>query len=507
MLLIHAPLTKSCEPPAALGYLSSAIQSAGLQVVTRDLNLEGLRHLLQSPLPTPDTWTKRAAKNLTRNLQTVRDKKTYQNRDRYHRTVSDINRVLEQHGKSRDLQLSLSNYTDPDLSPLKSADLRRSAHEFSENIFYPFFRTRIPQLIEKHEPHHIGFSLSFLSQALTTFAMIGFIKSNYPGIKILLGGGLVTTWFGNQPADNAGIVTSHPFRNLIDYVVSGPAGKAMQALFERPLHVPSAPDYGELHEHSYLAPGFILPYAASSGCYWRKCSFCPETSEGNSYSQVPPDIVAADLQKLAAQYQPALIHLLDNGIPPATLTSIAGIPPGAPWYGFVRFEKQLENLDFCKALKNSGCVMLKLGLESGDQAVLDALQKGIDLQRVETILDNLHAAGISTYVYLLFGTPVETRESAMKTMEFIKRHHDKIGFLNLAVFNLPVGSHEASHLQTSLFYDADLMIYQDFNHPQGWNRTEVRRFLDTVFKKDVLISSIVHRDPPYFTSNHAPFLI
>ena len=52
--------------------------------------------------------------------------------------------------------------------------------------------------------------------------------------------------------------------------------------------------------------------------------------------------------------------------------------------------------------------MLKLGVESGDQAVLDRMQKGIDLQTASLALKTLKRAGIASYVYLLFGTPGET---------------------------------------------------------------------------------------------------
>ncbi len=61
-------------------------------------------------------------------------------------------------------------------------------------------------------------------------------------------------------------------------------------------------------------------------------------------------------------------------------------PPGVPWYGFVRITRHLADLDFCRALKRSGCVMLKLGLESGDQHVLDSLQKGVDLEEASRAL-------------------------------------------------------------------------------------------------------------------------
>ena len=86
-------------------------------------------------------------------------------------------------------------------------------------------------------------------------------------------------------------------------------------------------------------------------------------------------------ETLVEKVKPSLIHFLDNAIPPALMKTIMEHPPGAPWYGFVRITRHLADLDFCVALKQSGCIMLKLGLESGDQHVLDALHKGIDLEK------------------------------------------------------------------------------------------------------------------------------
>ena len=187
----------------------------------------------------------------------------------------------------------------------------------------------------------------------------------------------------------------------------------------------------------YLAPGAVLPYSASSGCWWRRCSFCPEGAEGNPYRPIPPRQVATDLRLLTERFRPALIHLLDNALSPAHLRALAVAPPGAPWYGFTRIMPQLADLGFCKRLKDSGCVMLKLGLESADPGVLDALNKGIDTTLAAAVLKNLKAAGIATYVYLLFGTPAETPEAARRTLAFTAEHAEEIGFLNLAIFNLP----------------------------------------------------------------------
>ena len=151
--------------------------------------------------------------------------------------------------------------------------------------------------------------------------------------------------------------------------------------------------------------------------------------------------------------------------------------------------------------------MLKIGLESGNQGVINALDKGIDLADASAALKTLKEAGIGTYVYLLFGTPAEGPEEARHTLDFVKRHHAYIDFLNLAIFNLPAYGPDTADLETDAFYDGDMTLYREFRHPRGWHRGRVRRFLENEFKKDPLIRSIVRRDPPVFTSNHAPFFL
>ena len=175
----------------------------------------------------------------------------------------------------------------------------------------------------------------------------------------------------------------------------------------------------------------------------------------------------ADLNVLIVKHKPVLIHLLDNSISPALMRALADKPLGVPWYGFARISRELLDADFCVQLKRSGCLMLKLGLESGDQGVLDRMQKGIDLSTASQVLQNLHEAGIAAYVYLLFGTPAETLTEARKTLDFIVKHADAITFLNLAVFNMPLCGHEAGEYETERFYEGDLSLYTGFKHPRG----------------------------------------
>jgi radical SAM superfamily enzyme YgiQ (UPF0313 family) len=148
--------------------------------------------------------------------------------------------------------------------------------------------------------------------------------------------------------------------------------------------------------------------------------------------------------------------------------------------------------------------MLKLGLESGDQGVLDQMKKGFCLEEASRVIKTLREAGISTYVYLLFGTPSEGLAEARQTLEFTAKHADGIDFLNLALFNLPIGCQGELEVKTQQFYQGDLSLYTDFVHPKGWSRKRVREFLEKEFKRHPAVSPILRRDAPAFTSNHAP---
>lgn len=500
MLIIYPPFSKACEPAAALGQLRAHLEAHQLYCNTCDLNIEGLQYLLDIAPFAPDNWSKRAIKNKNKNIDELRTN-NYHRKDQYLQAVLNINRLVEITGKKHNLRLNLSNYSDLNLSPQKSEDLLHAAEHYQNNIFYPFFRKRIPQLIEQYNPKFIGISLNFLSQALCAFAIIGFIRKTIPNIKIILGGGLVTTWL-KSPFWNS------PFESLVDHFITGKGeNKLLKLVADKDSEYSSTPDYSEVADNQYLSPGLILPYATSMGCFWKKCSFCPETSEDTPYTCLSPSKVISDLRTLEHKHKPILFHLVDSALSPKNMRAIIDAQLKTPWYSFARLCPELADLDFTTALKKAGCKMLKLGIESGSEKVLEQMNKGIDLQLVSKVLKNLQHTGIATYIYLLFGTPSENHREARKTLNFIAEHDTAVNFLNLSVFNLPICSSSTSELIITDQYQGDLSVYADFIHPQDWNRKKIRVFLEHEFKKHPSISPIIKRNPPFFTSNHAPFLV
>jgi hypothetical protein len=72
---------------------------------------------------------------------------------------------------------------------------------------------------------------------------------------------------------------------------------------------------------------------------------------------------------------------------------------------------------------------------------------------------------------------------------------------------MPAHGGDAERFETKEFYPGDLSLYREFVHPLGWNRSAVRKYLDKRFKRHPAVAPILRRDPPFFTSNHAPFFL
>lgn len=501
MILVHPPVAKPSEPPPGLAKLAGSLKRHGISCRIVDANIEGILYLLNQPIESPDTWTSRALRHLPRHLDELRRPAGYEHPDRYRQAVLHLNRILTKSACNKGVRLSFANYTDQALSPLRSEDLLRAAEQSDRNLFYPHFAPRLERIIEEGVHNAIGFSLNYLSQAICTFAMAGFIKRRYPSLKIILGGGLVTSWI-KRPG------WSNPFAGLIDELVAGPGEKRLVSLLGQPYKAGAdMPDYETFLNSSYFAPGFIMPFSASTGCYWHRCRFCPEEAERNGYKPIPSARAVEAAAMLAVRTGASLVHFVDNALSPGFLREIVGCGFNYPWYGFVRATSLLEDPDFVHALRKSGCLMLKLGVESGSQEVLERLQKGTNLETVSRVLKRLNAAGIGTYAYLLFGTPPEDLDKARQTLFFTARHSEYIDFLNVAIFNMPICGSQAEDYGTSLFYEGDLSLYTGFVHPLGWDRTLVRTFLEREFNRHPAIAPILRRQPPLFTSNHAPFFV
>lgn len=74
-----------------------------------------------------------------------------------------------------------------------------------------------------------------------------------------------------------------------------------------------------------------------------------------------------------------------------------------------------------KLMKESGCIRISYGVESGSQKTLDYLKKDITLQQIKKALKLTRENGIATYITLMVGFPHENKEEIKKTVIFAKK--------------------------------------------------------------------------------------
>ncbi len=82
---------------------------------------------------------------------------------------------------------------------------------------------------------------------------------------------------------------------------------------------------------------------------------------------------------------------------------------------------ELTDLSLLRLMKRSGCRMMCVGFESGDQEILNRLKKGTSPDKMMEFAISARKAGISVHGCFVFGAPGETTESIRKTVSFAKR--------------------------------------------------------------------------------------
>lgn len=85
--------------------------------------------------------------------------------------------------------------------------------------------------------------------------------------------------------------------------------------------------------------------------------------------------------------------------------------------------------DLLQKMKDAGCIAVWFGVEAGSQEVLDEMGKGFTATRTKEAFKMAQEIGLMTIASVVLGFPGETRETAMKTVNFIKEiNPDDVGY-------------------------------------------------------------------------------
>lgn len=94
-------------------------------------------------------------------------------------------------------------------------------------------------------------------------------------------------------------------------------------------------------------------------------------------------------------------------------------PFGVSWAS----NSRVDTIDpeLAAAMRRAGCWMISFGIESGDQASLDAAGKGASVEDAERAVHVAKDAGIKVAGHFVLGIPGETKESLDKTLALAER--------------------------------------------------------------------------------------
>jgi hypothetical protein len=246
------------------------------------------------------------------------------------------------------------------------------------------------------------------------------------------------------------------------------------------------PDFEHIPFERYLVPEGIANLQTSRGCYYGKCTFCGDSFRRN-FRMRKPELVYQDIKGIHEKCGVRTFLFWDSLAPPKTLRTVAEgiIRDQLPiyWFAETKFEKPYVNKDLVATLQRGGGRFLQFGFESGTQRVLDLIDKGNDLTRVDQILQNMHEVGLKAGVSWFIGFPGETADEANVTYDFVQQRRDRIGISVYAgTFMLGADTLVFAHPER---YGIDIVRSEtggwDYVHKDGSQRYD-RTPLDEAFR-------------------------
>lgn len=206
---------------------------------------------------------------------------------------------------------------------------------------------------------------------------------------------------------------------------------------------------------------FSLNLIAGRGCPFR-CNWCAKPIFGDSFYSQPAEIVAEEMQILKDTYGAQHLWFADDifALNRRWIQQLA-----------VEVEKRRCALPFkiqaradlmtpetVAALKRAGCAEIWMGVESGSQKILDAMDKGLLVEQVHSARENLRQHGIRAGFFLQFGYPGESWQDIQETVALVRETRpNDIG----VSFSYP--------LPNTKFYE---LVHRQLGKKQNWSDSD-----------------------------------
>jgi radical SAM superfamily enzyme YgiQ (UPF0313 family) len=168
---------------------------------------------------------------------------------------------------------------------------------------------------------------------------------------------------------------------------------------------------------------FSANVVASRGCPYR-CNWCAKPISGNKFQIRPARSVAAEIRELKEMYGVQHIWFGDDVFAlnqrwvEEFANEIEAMHSVLPFK--IQSRADLMTHTTVAGLKRAGCAEIWMGVESGSQNVLDAMDKGLQVSDIVTARSRLSDEGIRACYFLQFGYPGETWEDIQQTIALVR---------------------------------------------------------------------------------------
>jgi anaerobic magnesium-protoporphyrin IX monomethyl ester cyclase len=171
------------------------------------------------------------------------------------------------------------------------------------------------------------------------------------------------------------------------------------------------------------------------GCPYH-CRWCSHEVFGKTHRRRKPASVADELEWLIDRYQPQMAWMADD---------VFTIHHGWLFQYAAELKRRNVKLPFecisradrlspqvVQTLAEMGCFRVWIGSESGSQRILDAMERGVTVEEVQSAVALCRSAGIQTGMFLMWGYEGEELSDIEATVEHVKKTDPDIFFTTVA---------------------------------------------------------------------------
>lgn len=320
----------------------------------------------------------------------------------------------------------------------------------------------VDKCITTQNPDVVCITAPFPGNVFGAFKCGQYIKTNFPKIKVVFGGGYANTElrsvYDERVFEFVDFITlddgEAPIQHLLEYL----QGNRQKSLLKRtfclsggvvtyingstefdiPQKEVGTPDYSDLLLDKYLSVIEIVnpmhrlwsdgrwnKLTLAHGCYWGKCSFCDVTLDYiKRYEPVSAALLCDRIEQIINQTGQNGFHFVDEAAPPALMRDLAieiiKRELTVVWWTNIRFEKSFTN-DLCRLLRRSGCIAVSGGLEVASDRLLDKMKKGVTVAQVARVSKAFTESGIMVHAYLMYGFPTQTAQETINSLEMVRQ--------------------------------------------------------------------------------------